>query len=210
MNPFRYRSYYYDTDTKLYYLHSRYYDPELGRFISPDNIGYLEPESINGLNLFAYCSNNPVNYFDPNGHFIISIGAAVSALIGALFLGGTLTYIESQFHPIEKIADIIIDKINDFNSIIFDGYKINQTYTHKNFIKIISEFNETINISISFYSEHQKNKRPSSKNKHQKGQAQQKRNKGGEKGDARRPYQKWKRKHRLSYLKILNEIFNEK
>ena len=55
MNPFRYRSYYYDTGTKLYYLHSRYYDPELGRFISPENIGYLKPESINGLDLFAYC-----------------------------------------------------------------------------------------------------------------------------------------------------------
>ena len=55
LNPFRYRSYYYDTGTKLYYLHSRYYDPELGRFISPENIGYLKPESINGLDLFAYC-----------------------------------------------------------------------------------------------------------------------------------------------------------
>ena len=59
INPFRYRGYYYDTETGLYYLNSRYYDPETGRFISPDNLNYLEPETINGLNLYAYCENNP-------------------------------------------------------------------------------------------------------------------------------------------------------
>ena len=49
----RYRSYYWDSETGLYYLQSRYYDPEIGRFISPDDISYLEPESIGGLNLYA-------------------------------------------------------------------------------------------------------------------------------------------------------------
>ena len=68
INPFRYRGYYYDADTKLYYLKTRYYDPEVGRFISPDSIEYLNPDSINGLNLYAYCSNNPVMYVDPIGY----------------------------------------------------------------------------------------------------------------------------------------------
>ena len=45
------RGYYFDTETKLYYLKSRYYDPEVGRFIFPDSIEYLNPDSINGLNL---------------------------------------------------------------------------------------------------------------------------------------------------------------
>ena len=67
INPFRYRSYYYDTETKLYFLKTRYYDPEVGRFISPDSIEYLDPETINGLNLYAYCGNNPVMNVDPNG-----------------------------------------------------------------------------------------------------------------------------------------------
>ena len=62
INPFRYRGYYYDTETGLYYLNSRYYDPETGRFISPDSLDYLEPETCNGLNLYAYCGNNPVVY----------------------------------------------------------------------------------------------------------------------------------------------------
>ena len=67
INPFRYRSYYYDTETKLYFLKTRYYDPEVGRFISPDSIEYLDPETINGLNLYAYCLNNPIGYSDPYG-----------------------------------------------------------------------------------------------------------------------------------------------
>ena len=69
INPFRYRGYYYDAETGLYYLKARYYDPETGRFISPDDISYLDPETIGGLNLYAYCGNDPVNRYDPTGHF---------------------------------------------------------------------------------------------------------------------------------------------
>ncbi len=67
LNPFRYRGYYYDIETGLYYLNSRYYDPEIGRFINADDISYLDPESINGLNLYAYCVNNPTNLSDETG-----------------------------------------------------------------------------------------------------------------------------------------------
>ncbi len=69
LNPFRYRSYYFDEETGLYYLQSRYYDPELGRFISADSIEYLDPETLGGLNLYVYCGNNPVIGYDPNGTF---------------------------------------------------------------------------------------------------------------------------------------------
>ena len=83
INPFRYRGYYYDAETGLYYLNSRYYDPEIGRFISPDSLDYLEPETCNGLNLYAYCGNNPVMFFDPTGHLILSL--IVVAVTGAVF-----------------------------------------------------------------------------------------------------------------------------
>ncbi len=66
-NPFRYRSYYFDEETSLYYLQTRYYDPETGRFISADSIEYLDPETLDGLNLYAYCGNNPVMGIDPEG-----------------------------------------------------------------------------------------------------------------------------------------------
>ena len=95
-NPIRYRGYYYDKETGLYYLNSRYYNPEWRRFISPDDTAYLDPESVNGLNLYCYCGNDPVNYADPSGHFAFFI---VTAIIGAaLGLGITaaVDYIPDQ------------------------------------------------------------------------------------------------------------------
>ena len=56
-----------DTATGLYYLKTRYYDPEVGRFITIDDVSYLAPDTINGLNLYAYCGNNPVMRVDHEG-----------------------------------------------------------------------------------------------------------------------------------------------
>lgn len=74
LNPFRYRSYYYDAETKLYYLNSRYYDAELGRFINADDISTLDitKRDFNGINLYAYCLNNPVNSADSCGYYTYS------------------------------------------------------------------------------------------------------------------------------------------
>ena len=85
-NPYRYRGYYYDEETGLYYLKSRYYDPETGRFITIDDISYLDPETINGLNLYAYCGNNPVMNVDPDGTFFWFI--FIGAIILGAFVGG--------------------------------------------------------------------------------------------------------------------------
>lgn len=49
LNPIRYRSYYFDIETGLYWLTTRFYDPETGRFISQDEYTYLDPDSVNGL-----------------------------------------------------------------------------------------------------------------------------------------------------------------
>ena len=59
-NPFRYRGYYYDVETNLALVSSRYYSPELGRFIQPADVSSLNPQSINGLNLYTYAVNNPI------------------------------------------------------------------------------------------------------------------------------------------------------
>jgi len=65
-NPFRYRGYYYDTETAFYYLQSRYYDPVTGRFLNAD--GYINANGdLIGYNMYAYCSNNPVMYIDSTG-----------------------------------------------------------------------------------------------------------------------------------------------
>ena len=76
LNPFRYRGYYQDTETGLYYLMSRYYDAVTHRFINAD--GYFQAgTTILDGNTFAYCANNPIYSSDPTGSSII-----FGALIG--------------------------------------------------------------------------------------------------------------------------------
>ena len=88
-NPIKYRGYYYDTETGWYYLNARYYSPEWCRFISPDDTSYLDPEYVNGLNLYCYCGNDPVNY---KQRHISSRGSATSSSIsvgGSTGIGGS-------------------------------------------------------------------------------------------------------------------------
>ena len=74
-NPFRYRGYYYDVETELYYLQSRYYDPAVGRFLNADAVDYLGATgTVLGYNLYAYCENNNVNLYDPTGNVVFGIG----------------------------------------------------------------------------------------------------------------------------------------
>ena len=80
-----YRSYFYDFDTELYYLRSRYYDPEIGRFINADDTAYLGYDSSPlSMNIFAYCENNPVCRIDINGR--VSVGIVVADSI--VMVGG--------------------------------------------------------------------------------------------------------------------------
>ena len=71
-NPLRYRGYVYDTETELYYLQSRYYDPELGRFINADAL-VSTGQGVLGNNMFAYCRNNPVRRKDVSGTTAVEI-----------------------------------------------------------------------------------------------------------------------------------------
>ena len=68
-NPYRYRGYYYDEDLCMYYLQSRYYDPVVCRFISPDALMSGVNGSLHGYNLYAYCFNNPILYTDSEGEW---------------------------------------------------------------------------------------------------------------------------------------------
>ena len=83
-NPFRYKGYYYDDDTEMYYCKSRFYVPKWRRWLNSDSINYLEPQNITCLNLFAYCNNNPVMYVDPSGNFTI-LGLLIGIGLSLLF-----------------------------------------------------------------------------------------------------------------------------
>lgn len=90
INPFRYRSYYYDSETNLYYLNSRYYNPIWGRFLNADN--YLKQNSeVLNFNLYLYANNNPVNKYDPNGHI--------------------WNWIQKQWNGLKQIVKNVIDNI---------------------------------------------------------------------------------------------------
>lgn len=73
LNPIRYRSYYYDKDTKLYYLETRFYDANTKRFINADNVLRVNCQDMD-LNLYAYCGCDPINLYDPTGQALTSIG----------------------------------------------------------------------------------------------------------------------------------------
>ena len=86
INPILYRSYYYDKETEWYYLNTRYYSPDMCRFINADDSDILFEDQDNMLenNLFAYCLNNPVVMFDEDGQAAANIiGAIVGGAVGA-------------------------------------------------------------------------------------------------------------------------------
>lgn len=88
-NPFRYRGYFYDTETGLYYLQSRYYDPGVGRFINADNEKLVTASPASATwdkNLLAYCDNNPVSRKDDGGYFWNTV---FGTIVGGFFTAMT-------------------------------------------------------------------------------------------------------------------------
>ncbi len=161
LNPFRYRGYYYDTETGLYYLQTRYYDPITGRFISQDGVEYADPESINGLNLYAYCGNNPVMYVDPTGTAFLlflfaaivgfAVGFAGSAIVQATTNEGEVNWataaIDGAFSAISSVvfmipgvgpllSGVINAGLTAVNMIITTGIENNWQYSTSDWITI--------------------------------------------------------------------------
>lgn len=121
INPFRYRSYYYDVETGLYYLQTRYYDPEVGRFINSDSLGYLgDGIEFSNYNMFAYCGDNPVMMIDPYGtawyDFFLNItrfcfGISKNYLADEVYLGSKKT-----FDAVTEVAENIVEDYINYNT----------------------------------------------------------------------------------------------
>ena len=99
INPLRYRGYYYDVESGLYYLLSRYYDPVTQRFVNADGISLLEYglQNIIQYNMYAYCWNNPQNMYDCTGQF----PAYIKIILAIKLIGDTVaavTGIANYFH----------------------------------------------------------------------------------------------------------------
>ncbi len=102
-NPYRYAGYVFDNATSLYYLNARYYDSKIARFMSEDTYTGEDNDPLS-LNLYTYCHNEPVMYYDPSGHFAFTLGGIIKSItssvpkeipvpaIGANILGLTLLF----------------------------------------------------------------------------------------------------------------------
>ena len=105
INPFRYKSYYYDKETKLYYLGKRYYNPMWGRFLNADN--YISTGiDILGYNMYLYANNNPINMIDSNGNWpkiFKKIGKAITKTV-------------------KKVVDTVVKGVTGFVKGIVDNF----------------------------------------------------------------------------------------
>ena len=124
-NPLRYRSYYYDSETGYYHLKSRYYSPEVGRFLNAD--GYLAElgGNINGYNLFAYCFNNSVNLSDTTGHWPKWIKEAAS------WVNNNIIQPVKNFFSSSKQNNVVNASSHDANRRPYTG-EPGSTYTAPN------------------------------------------------------------------------------
>lgn len=147
INPFGYRSYYYDKETNLYYLNGRYYNPLWGRFLNAD--GTINANSdIVSCNLYAYVSNNFINKFDSSGKvfFSLFLKAAV-AVVAAKVVALTASLICSKALPLSSkmLNKSLIDNKNTLEKSIYDNSikKIGKQVTQNS-----AEINEIVSTSI--------------------------------------------------------------
>ncbi len=110
-NPIRYRGYYYDTETRLYYVNSRYYDPAVKRMLNADDdsLSTATPQGLTDKNYFAYCDNNPVVRVDSDGAFWnVVIGAAVGGALGAT----TQVIVQGGVHNKKELFKVVISGVS--------------------------------------------------------------------------------------------------
>lgn len=112
LNPFKYKGYYYDQESGMYYCKSRYYVPDWCRWLNADNFNYLEFDNLNNCNAFAYCENDPVLGYDPNGtwswtKFLKGVGRIATG-VGAIVAGAMVIASGVALVPMLIVATITI------------------------------------------------------------------------------------------------------
>ena len=129
-NPLRYRGYYYDNETGYYYLQSRYYDPNICRFINADIFSLVSIDTLLGINIFIYCQNDPINFIDPTGYKseVTDIGRIIAVVINEIFICLDMQEIARrlnitfEFKSLFEYRDIKVDIYDKaFESGLIDG-----------------------------------------------------------------------------------------
>ena len=161
INPFRYRSYYYDEETKLYYLNLRYYNPIFRRFISIDSYVSTGQKDL-GYNMYSYCANNPINSIDSCGKLWKKLKKFVSSI------GNSLKKIAKKVFGAESSSSTTIFNIGEQNNERFgpltystgmyttisatkkgDSSKMISVYANKSLDNPIISSSVGININVS-------------------------------------------------------------
>ncbi|MDX9808307.1 MAG: RHS repeat-associated core domain-containing protein, partial [Acholeplasma sp.] len=147
INPYRYRGYRFDVETGYYYLQSRYYNPQIGRFISAD--GQVN-EGILGENMYAYAENNPVMNIDSDGNSPVLISLIAVAVVIYMTYGAVKSYNTSKdlgysgwnlvgYTALGLIAGdyfVVKDNWNSISGNIISGYDAtNEPYINFDFTK---------------------------------------------------------------------------
>lgn len=140
INPLRYRGYYYDTELEMYYLQSRYYDPQIGRFINADDVSMLGVSgTVIGYNLFGYCENNPVNMIDLFGFasYKISLLSVYNMRIQVKF---SFVLTGSQLGTAAKTLAFIVDIICAIVAIATEGAGLVPAAAVAGIVSIVMEY----------------------------------------------------------------------
>ena len=128
MNPFRYRGYFYDSETGFYYLNSRYYDPNTGRFLNADGVIGIN-SGVASYNLFAYCSNEPINHYDPSGYRTFECcphgncpycSQGTTAGSSSSGVGGTTDFWSENFGVHQYTTTFKVEELEYFNLFFFN------------------------------------------------------------------------------------------
>ncbi len=143
-NVFRYCGEYFDKETGTIYLRARYYDPEIGRFISEDSYTGKDADPLS-LNLYTYCHNDGVNYFDPSGHWEWNqYGDLGAGMYARLWDEGKNIL---QLNPVS----VLMNSYNQWKALLSNEITISEIYA-AGFDSIISDYKYIINSENNFIS----------------------------------------------------------
>ncbi|GLC29653.1 carbohydrate binding domain-containing protein [Clostridium omnivorum] len=153
-NPYRYRGYRYDTETGLYYIQSRYYNPEWGRFINADAVAGKIGELLSH-NVFAYCCNNPISREDPDGFSWRDQTEGGGGGLGGLIALGAMTMAEKSQPEIESSVertvsrrDIIQKAVNATQKIVRNPYGKKGSPAHQEAISKVQSLLEKYDCKV--------------------------------------------------------------
>ncbi len=149
-NPLRYRGYVYDTETGLYYLQSRYYNPEMGRFINADSVTSTGQGFV-GNNMFAYCGNSPASRADIGGYYwetvldVISLCVSIGDVVGnpddPMAWLGVVADVASLILPCIAAGGVIVKFLTKADDVVDAAKAIDNIHDTA---KVIGNFDDTV------------------------------------------------------------------